>query len=392
MEPAAQRSLRADPQTVASWLDRLDRRIAPPTRLNLRRSERFAYRPPELMLELPQEEGGSTCHAVACRNISREGLGLLAGQLIYPQSACRITLVSPYGRRQTVAGRVARCRYLVGSGSLYEVGIDFDRPIDVAVLAPQARLVRVLLVDAAATTHQLVSSFLHSLRARLTCAVTADEAASAMAGEDFDLVLIDLESESFDAFGLVRQFRGAGYVGPVIGMTVQPGTDLHARCESAGCTGYISKPITRDDVHSLVGSLTHPPLVSPLAQDQALAPLIDGFVAGLRERVAAMSLAGQADDLDTLERIVRDLRAEAGSYGFIPITEEAAYVQALIAASQPREKILRAVRRLMHLCLKARPATCPPESLPGPPEPAAIGPARPDPGRKPASSLRNRRR
>jgi hypothetical protein len=98
-----------------------------------------------------------------------------------------------------------------------------------------------------------------------------------------------------------------------------------------------------------------------LAGDPALAPLINRFATGLRDRVGEMSRAVQAGDRDAQERIVRDLRAQAGSYGFESISEEAALVHTLITADVPSRSVHAALQRLIDLCLRARPATSPPE-------------------------------
>ncbi|MCK4341640.1 MAG: hypothetical protein KAY37_07955 [Phycisphaerae bacterium] len=56
--------------------------------------------------------------------------------------------------------------------------------------------------------------------------------------------------------------------------------------------------------------------------------------------------------------IARKLRADAGSYGFAVITEEAKHVQALVALVVPPARLRPALYDLIHLCLAARPATC----------------------------------
>jgi len=353
------RGFRVDQATIESWLDRLDRRPHPAGAADLRASRRFTYRPRALRLELAQPEGPATVHVVACRNLSREGVGFLTGQFIYPRAACKVGLLSPYDSEQVTAGRVVRCRYLVGSGTLYEVGVRFDRPVDVEVFVPRARLVRVLLVDQSAATHELVASFLGSCHADLSCTTDDAEGLAAAVENDFDLILIDVENPELDAFRLTRRLRAAGFVRPVIGLAVRTDVDLHERCASAGLTGYLSKPVIRETLVELVNSLAEAPLVSSLADDPSMAPLIDGFVEGLHERVTEMSVAMESGDSEYLESLAHGLRAEAGSYGFQPITEEAARLQALIASGEGEREVTDALHQLMDLCLRARPATSP---------------------------------
>ncbi len=352
------RALRADRATVNAWLDRLDRGTAAGRGVSGRRAQRYSYRAEPASLIVCHADDRQTEHEVACRNLSREGVGLVAGQFVYPQSACRVRLTRAFGGQETVPGRVVRCRYLVGSARLHEVGVHFDRPVDVAVYAPQSQLARILLVDDAPATRELVQGLLGTLHATLAYAADADEAMRRAAGE-CDLILIALDSEVLDGFGLTRDLRASGYIGPIVGLTAHPGPGLHARCVAAGCTGYISKPIIREDLQDLVAGLMGQPLLSSVADDPKMAPLVDRFVAGLRPRMTDLLLTLEQGQMERLDKLVCDLRAEAASYGFERITQEATYVQGLLAAGEPLRRVRRAVRHLAHVSLRARPATSP---------------------------------
>ena len=210
-------------------------------------------------------------------------------------------------------------------------------------------------MDENETTHDLLAGFLHGLHVLLTTVGTRDEALAAVAAGGLDLIVLDLENRGFDALALTRRLRNEGYVGPIVGMALDSGTDLHSRCVQAGCTGYVVKPITRDDVRGLVTALADEPLLSTLAHDTALAPLIDRFVGTLHARVTRLSHACEAGERGALHEIARDLRAEAGSYGFATISDEAAYLEELLGDQASDAHIRRALRRLMDLCLRARP-------------------------------------
>lgn len=74
-----------------------------------------------------------------------------------------------------------------------------------------------------------------------------------------------------------------------------------------------------------------------------------------------MSRAFAQGDLDAVGQIARGLRGDAGSYGFEVITEAAADVQTMIVGELPPAEIQPALDELIHLCLLARPASCPPD-------------------------------
>ncbi len=365
------KQLRVAPQTVTTWLDRLDRLTQPSGQTNLRISDRYSYRPTAVTISIPASDEETVQHVIAARNISREGFGGIAGQFIYPQSKCTVKLTSPFGRTHDVSGRVARCRYLVGSGSLHEVGVEFDRPIDLVLFAPQSRRINTLLIADPGHIPDLFPRLTRPLNVATETHTDIVRGLRAATAGEYDLIVIDLDSQAYDGFTIVQRLRDAGWIGPIIGLSVQTGRNLEKACTEAGCTGYLAKPLTRASVHNLITSLIDAPVVSTLADDPDIAPLIDRFVADLRDRVAEMALALDNEDYTLLEDMARKLRAEAGSYGFDVITETAAYLQALVAAWDDHDRIRHAVRQLMHLCLKARPATSPqdtPSPKPSPEE------------------------
>lgn len=348
--------LRVDRATVTQFLDRLDAQNRRTDGIDLRGSERFSYRPETTTIEIAQGEEASAFYATAARNISRGGMGIITGQFVYPGTVCRVSLESPQGTTGWTSGRVVRCRYLIGSPSLHEVGVQFDRPVDVELFADLARVRQILLVDPEPTTRRLFASFLQPFKVELSWATNSLDAATEALTRDFDLLLIDLESHDINAFVVVRELRNAGYLGPVIGMALDSGHDLRKRCHRAGCTGFLRKPITRDALRTLVDSLNHRPVLSTLTNDITMAPLIDQFVAGLRARAKRLSAACEQQDTRTVQRLARSLRGDAGSYGFEEITDAAEHVEILTGLHASMDRLRPAVYELVHMCLLARPA------------------------------------
>lgn len=357
MSDRSPQPMRVEDRIVTDYLDRLDRKVNRTPRRDSRVDERFSYRARPLTLETIDAEDETTPHAVAARNLSAGGIGVLAGRFVYPGTRCRMTLRSLYNRDDVVLGRVARCRYLVGSASLYEIGVQFRRPVDVGLFAAGANLVRLLLVDESPRMHNLVASFLGSTNVDLICATSALDAAAAALQREFDLILLDLESQSFDAFLVTRELRRGGYLGPIVGLAVQTGPPLREKCAQAGCTGYLSKPLTRAALRGVLDSLNTEPLLSSLAGDASMEPLINEFVLGLPDLAREMSAAFENGDLETVREVARALRADAGSYGFEAITREASQVQTLATLEATPSSLRPALYELIHLCLAARPAT-----------------------------------
>lgn len=360
MTDALPRRNRWEPEELRAHLDRLDRAGAGYRGAELRAAPRHRYRPRRLAVEvLDGDQRVAGRFAAVGRNLSRQGLAFLVERLIYPGTACRVRLRGPHRHEQVVGGRVVRCRYVLGSGQLHDVGVRFERWIDLAAFVPRARLVRVLLADADPGLPALLAGLLRGLNVELTAGVPrpAEVVSAALAGSH-DLVLLDLEDARVDALAVTAELRRQGFVGPVVGLAVQVGETLYQRCLEAGCTGYLRKPLMRQAVRGLVRSLMDKPLVSTLAHRPELAPLIDQFVGGLPACTRQLAHALRCGDLAGVDRIARRLRGAGGSYGFGAITEAAADVQAAVADPADPARLHDEVSRLIHLCLTARPVAC----------------------------------
>lgn len=100
------------------------------------------------------------------------------------------------------------------------------------------------------------------------------------------------------------------------------------------------------------------PLESDLAGDPELGELIQEFVAGLPAQIAAMEAALARSDLEALRQGAHRLRGSAGGYGFGPISQLAAVVEAAIReaeAGAPLDpcRLGQQVEELAALCRRA---------------------------------------
>lgn len=346
--------LRVDPRVLERLLDQLD--AAPDTRAtDVRSAPRYRYRATGVVIELRRPP--STTHvAAAARNLTRDGMALVVSQFVYPGTEATVTLRSVMRQVHRLDGTIAWCRYLASEGGLHEVGLRFSRPIDVGLFAPEARPVRILLVDDDRTTHTLIDGLMQAVTFDLTCVESAVDAMRAALTAEPDLILINLDAPSLTPFETVWSLRRSGCLSPIVGLAVDEGAALAERCSKSGCTGYLPKPITREALERLIVGLRQPPLVSSLGDNPAAAPLIAAFVGTLREQARTLAVALEHGNADSLRTTARTLRARAGSYGFESITEEATHVEALAALGGDSPELRDGVYHLIHLCLSARAA------------------------------------
>lgn len=91
-------------------------------------------------------------------------------------------------------------------------------------------------------------------------------------------------------------------------------------------------------------------IYSILADDEDLREIVEMFVEEMPERVDLIRKELQAQDWDSLERTVHQLKGAAGSYGFAGLSPAAGNVETLIRDKAPFEEISAEIDKLIHLC------------------------------------------
>jgi HPt (histidine-containing phosphotransfer) domain-containing protein len=95
------------------------------------------------------------------------------------------------------------------------------------------------------------------------------------------------------------------------------------------------------------------PLISTLAEDPALRPLVEAFVDDLPRRLAGIERALADANVSALKRLIHQLRGSAGGYGFAPITEAAASIEREADAGADVARLRASVDALAALCRRA---------------------------------------
>lgn len=349
------RRLRQNSETVQHVLDRLDEHTALRNAVNGRGSDRHQFRTSMMVVELAQPGTGWLRYEVAPRNLSQGGVAFVLGHFVYAGTSCRVHLVDRQKREHVIRGEVVRCRYLEDSGTLHEVGVRFSEQINVGVFNRNATRLRFLMVDDNPATQRLVAHLLKALGVELTSLGDSRQALEAAATDNFDLVLLDMELPRGRGFDIARELRRQGFRRPIVGLTTLTDSEFGAKCLEAGCSVHVPKPISADTLSELVESLKEEPLVSLLADDPEMVPLIDAFVLELPARASRLENTFGQRDYETLTRLVRLLRGEGEAYGFQPIAEAATRLDEAITSRLKENLILARLDELIRICLSASP-------------------------------------
>src|SRR5690606_22320625 len=120
---------------------------------------------------------------------------------------------------------------------------------------------RVLVVDDREDIRLLAEHFVTEAGGRVVTTCDGWEAIDAVrdaenAGDPFGIVLMDMQMPNLDGRETPRKLRRSGYRKPIIAITADAMQGDREKALMAGCDGYLSKPIDRDELISLMATCT----------------------------------------------------------------------------------------------------------------------------------------
>ena len=121
-----------------------------------------------------------------------------------------------------------------------------------APAVPNAEL-RVLVVEDNAVNRKVAAGLLGRLGVVPDLAEDGAQALDAVAGTDYDLVLMDVQMPVLDGLEATRRIRArAGRQPRVVALTANALSEDEARCRAAGMDGFLTKPVRLDDLRAEV--------------------------------------------------------------------------------------------------------------------------------------------
>ncbi|HLO40594.1 MAG TPA: response regulator [Phycisphaerales bacterium] len=118
----------------------------------------------------------------------------------------------------------------------------------VVVLSPLRG--RILLVEDGPDNQFLIERFLTKAGAQVEVAGHGGEALvrieeAVRLGNDFDLIVTDMQMPEMDGYDMTRTLRTGGYERPIVALTAHTLTGDREKCLAAGCDDYLTKPVCR---------------------------------------------------------------------------------------------------------------------------------------------------
>ncbi|WP_300155034.1 response regulator [Solidesulfovibrio sp.] len=191
-------------------------------------------------------------------------------------------------------------------------------------------LPRILLVDDNVDNLMLMQLYLGDAPYQVEVASNGREAVDKFAAAAYDLVFMDLEMPILDGYEASRAIRDmerrAGRPAvPILVLTAHALDEFRQRCDEAGCTDFLTKPVRKNAVLEAVARYLGdggPPRRRPAAAPapdgelELLRPLLPIFFATAAATLDGARQALDADDLETARRQGHKLKGSALSYGF----------------------------------------------------------------------------
>ena len=193
---------------------------------------------------------------------------------------------------------------------------------------------RVLIVDDGDTNRKLIKILLTRAGATVDTAENGQICLDKMAESEFDAILMDMQMPVLDGYSATRRLREQGQRLPIIALTAHALKGEEDKCRAAGCDGYLTKPVNRDDliecVHGMCAAAATPPqpnepdaacvVAATLADEDLNDPefraIAEDFAASLQGMVGDLSQAFHNHDWVDLIGRAHKLKGTAGMVGF----------------------------------------------------------------------------
>jgi CheY-like chemotaxis protein len=178
--------------------------------------------------------------------------------------------------------------------------------------APRAR---VLVAEDNAMIRELIEAMLREARHEVVLVQNGIEVIEALKASNFDVVLMDIQMPELDGITATRWIRAMSdriRNIPIIALTAYAMADDVAQCRAAGANEYLSKPIDREALLSLVAKWSGRGHTRSAARpDAAVQPhVMDGGVLdGLEKRLGASRVAALSAQFGSQLRKALDIAA-----------------------------------------------------------------------------------
>ena len=95
-------------------------------------------------------------------------------------------------------------------------------------------------------------------------------------------------------------------------------------------------------------------LHSSFADDPVMSELAEMYASEMPEKIQGLETLAQAEQWEELRRTAHQLKGSGKSYGFEPISSQAAQLENSLKSEQPEEAVLKALQDLLSIMRRVR--------------------------------------
>lgn len=121
---------------------------------------------------------------------------------------------------------------------------------------------RLLVAEDHPRLRQLTVLCLEKAGAQVVTAANGEEAVAAVAGQAFDLILLDMQMPIKDGYATAGELRAGGFTRPIVAFTAHAFESEKARCLQAGCSHVLTKPFEPGEIAQTLASFIAEPVTA----------------------------------------------------------------------------------------------------------------------------------
>lgn len=188
----------------------------------------------------------------------------------------------------------------------------------------------ILLAEDNLDNQELISYYIKKTGANLTIAENGLLARNCALETPFDLILMDMQMPEMDGLEATRQLRQSGYDLPIVALTANASSEDVERCNNAGCSGFLSKPVDWEKFFKTLSEHLHAAPVKHvqnhavsstlLEKEPELIDLLIKFLTHLPNRLETINYAYRNQDQSVVETLLHELKGLGGNYGYKELT------------------------------------------------------------------------
>ena len=169
--------------------------------------------------------------------------------------------------KQSCAGKGSTFEISLVVGERPEEKLAFDAPhvacaaIPLPLAAQPLKGIKILLAEDTPDNQILMQRLLSKRGAELVVAGDGEEALQRARGENFHIILMDIQMPKLDGYEATRRLRAEKKTIPILALTAHAMVSESRKCLEAGCDAHLSKPVRAEELVDAILRLTSPSVV-----------------------------------------------------------------------------------------------------------------------------------